>query len=851
MVATHSSIPPFRPSQETYANWGEATRREFSNIQSEADLEIQARDYLAMLKGNSLRQDPGRNAVALFEYDQWLSALPEAEWKGPLQKEAKALGMAQSGALSFGQAAERALRNFSREAVDPKHLLPLWAGGLLSPLLKLGSLSLLRSFGCFSSPLALGLASSALGTVGEAGIFSLLSEGVSSSNLGKSFQANLLWLGAMKGVSGGMSKLHAPSGTLRHGSAFLGSALGFRLQEAAGLRPHEDGFRLTLSALESMLHFHLGTQLGRGFLGPKYASAIAQLELHSRPQVQPLLGLRPALASQAYRFSLEELRNPRYPEPQESLKVPVSSGEKDPFYQSLFPKTANPKYRDRVVLRALQTVEPTVGFQVKLLTAYGTAKNAGSAEQMITANAIRFLMSADALRTSTGSFQRSLLQLYLTEAAEIPDVAKRLRAFHSLFDLMEKGVTEADLLQKFSKQGLGKGYSLKDLPQVPAEYSEGLGQVWPDSMARLGPRERSDLTRWIHFFSEGDQNRSLSLLNIFAIGQSRYLPCTLDFLLERASTHPMGALMLNRALQIYVSGDVHAKFTEMILPWEGNTHGYVEALANMGWSQEKIAETINGTAHTAYLSDMRATRKIVSVSLDIAKQQADAEGRASRLGLVATEFLKFLPKAVQRTKEERRILQLEDIFQLLGKTPTPQVRLFLEMAKAGRFEIRILTPEDAQHLKAKWNFDFGKAVMKKGKHPGERDIIYIKDLSPVVSAAKEDAFPHWMEASETLQAVLHEWEHHLQSSPEAGMYRRASEPMSFLRMNRDDRLASEVMAGMEETRWRLRFMDDIDLSIAQRLGENPSQLFRSTNDKQYYHRKNTEALARFWESLNP
>lgn len=235
-------------------------------------------------------QGDGELAAEIFSY-----LLDEKSAPG-VRSEAERQRNALSGTGAAGERAEFLLTRFVSDTMAAKTVVPMLAAGLAGSAVRAFSWGRLASTpGTF---LSRGLAARAL--AGGAGF---AAEGLAFASLGRAFAANpsrnfsadlassFLSLGVFKLVGKAPAVLRFP--------AQVGGLLASQKLEAAfGLRPDAARDVAFLDALTAAVGMSIGSHLGRGLTGPRYAALLGEMEMRSRGAPLPRAPFLPLSAGE-------------------------------------------------------------------------------------------------------------------------------------------------------------------------------------------------------------------------------------------------------------------------------------------------------------------------------------------------------------------------------------------------------------------------------------------------------------------------------------------------------------------------------------------------------------------------
>lgn len=303
--------------------WSEGERRELAALAGEGDPNLFFEDLLRL--GKRLEAD-GKDGAAVDVYAAVVGAVPPVKGdkrERPLRILAQERLHAIQGLGAFAPRFEFLLKNFTRDAADPRAILPMLAGTTVYGLVRAAALGRLAgtaraawySRGAGARILAAGAAYAA-----EVPVFALSGRALrglgdapraEASGLGHDLAGAALTLGALKAFGrAGTTAFRKLHGIDRYGVAsravgllgagrvatsqsamFFGLLGAHRLEAALGLRPARDGATTLTDTLASMLSLGVGSHLGHRLLGRRFA--VFQRELGLRVQAQDMPRLNP------------------------------------------------------------------------------------------------------------------------------------------------------------------------------------------------------------------------------------------------------------------------------------------------------------------------------------------------------------------------------------------------------------------------------------------------------------------------------------------------------------------------------------------------------------------------------
>jgi hypothetical protein len=821
--------------------WSESLARE-------PDDELRGAGYL-QLAGRLVEQESFPAAAEVYR-----RLVDEAEVSAGLKWQAMAGLAALQGKGDFGDRFEHWSRSFLQHASDPASLAAMTAGGLAYRTVRLGVAGKLLQ--ASATPwtrgvLAKGVAIGA-GFGAETLAFAALSRGLGPSR-NTAWSTDLahaaMTLVALKlsGAAGNAisSKLfgaglnHRWSGSLvRQGSMLGGILLGAEMEKAAGWR---DQSLDAWEAMATLLHFNIGGELSRRWLGRRFGHFESRLEQHWREipwQGSLAWGARPALAGAGTSrpaplpVGLEETSAPRFLSERhgdESGLTPPIVNVLEQRYLRLFPKDESGFYSRDIVRKTCRIRCNLPGFHENLLDALLRSPQVGQLSQLYTVYAIERIFNTDALGTSRGSFNYAPLQMLLGHVLNETDAGLRQHAMRAILATFERGFSRGDsveLLLNFTR-----------VPHTPAEdnisydkrffalHGEEANRAWEN----YRPQDLIPLFNFVYRDSALHPNKAGQIIDALGRGRaegSPYFASEIDAVLDYSRFHPHGDLILRRLYHIFESGDLPTKLAE--IAGEASkitTERYVRTLSMNGHPARDIAETLNGSVHTAYFNDMRLAEKVASVFQEIGPFLANPQLRAANRDRLVDAMMNHVAL--------HRPFKTADYFNLLRHGTYPLAEFFEQAWLAGEFRVEVLPAEvfkkeliasGLQVADCEWS------LFRRGR--GSPDRILLRDLPPLGIRSPADRDQSFSEVIWRLRGLVHElehWRHFSGRSPEGPV-----RPFQLVGINREERLITEVMAYLEEFRWQAMNHDDHYLQIARRLGDSVPLYLRNVAEQSYF-----------------
>ncbi len=769
------------------------------------------------------------------------------------------------GRGSAGLRAELLLRQFANQATDPAAIFAMGAAGVTFKWVRLGTLGRLlasppRTF--VTSGLGARAAAGLAGFAAEVPVFTLgakfgnealgRKQAWDSDSLAHELLSSTLLLGSLK-VFGTTASAFARPPLLRgvalklipQGALLGGILLGHRLEEAAGLREPLDGATTLTDSLVTLLHFNIGGHLAnRAFkmplshldnypeptrpVRPSSFLPIATVPTHNVPQLQ----WRPTFSND---FHLSKMGSN-----QESGGLGSKRQELLLQFRHRFPPNGREIFSEKILQAALRIPFKTPHFHERLLEALLESPDRGNRQQLFSIRAIEEVFNANALNSSTGSFDYLLIQKFIQEALGDPILPRGTESIREIVKLFREGLTRQSLSSLFTQRGYGG-----DLTAPAVGLATSFRERLPTFKAIPGwkdyrPADRALLSQFAHEEGEGSNSAKQSLLDIFADGRNsgNYLKSDIDAAMDHARRHPQGRLVLRRLLHIFAVKDVPGKVRELFLQSrEADTLQVLSKLKALGMSPESMAVAINGTQHTGHLTHMALARKVVSIMLEGARYFYDPSIRETAKRRLDGGVLEFL--------NSDRSFGPEDILNLLATNPSPMVRLLVEKITAGEVVIEVVSAHRLQLETQNLSLisDCTAVFVQAGlKRPGR---LLVKELPDVESENWEAKLKSYAAIVHRLASTIHEFEHWRHGNGRFSGMEQRSQALNLVNPEREERLASEVMADLEEELWRLAHLDADTWEIARQLGQPLALFLRDFNDEGNFRRENEARLAEF------
>ncbi len=850
----------------------------FDSTLSDLDAALQAAGLAAPLaewRALGTESDPTLFCLGSLSFAQKLESLNRPELAAQLytylEKEAPPALAAKAqeafailqGKGNFGETLEGSLQHFSEQVADPSALAAMTLAGCAFRFARLATLSRLGPG--WTARLTAGL----VGFAAEVPTFTLSGRAFNQAlgrtppaglpPLGKELAASALFLGSLKltGIlaSSAQGFLPAEVGLARAGQSLLpfaalfsGVSLGHRLEIAAGLRASRNGGNALAEDLIATFQMQAAGSLSRFLLSEDWNRWEASLDLRTEGERDfpsspfPKLSFAGALASGDLPFPPEKgslsqigislmVGREETPPPFNRVRELASR------YLPLFPPDKQGYYSQAILQAACRISCSLPEFHERLIEALYQAPNRGKKEQLFTVLAIEDLFSADAIRTATGSFDYAVMQLLLAQTAAEGDRDTRLQSFQKIFRSFELGMDRSELQNLILSLPYDETWAPPSAIRIPRAFVEDHRQEIRQQWTKYRPKDLELLLHFVYHRSLTDAKLASQMIRTFGEGRDKglYLGADIDAALDYARSHPLGNLVLQRLHDILATRDLHAKLTEIATdPGPTSTFDRIQALRHSEVSPEKIALQLNGTEHTGYLNDLRLARKVVSVMQEVGPYLENPKLRGEGRSQLVQSFWQFVNSG--------RILQAEDLMDLLRLHENPATEDFHDAWRRGEVEVRIVATRDFHDFVARWGQTQGKSyamtVAKNGQQ--DRDLILIPELPELdlrTPAGQDLAFHELVNRAKSLAHEAEHWRHF------NGRYfgiEKSSQAIRLAGISRQERLVSEMMAYLEEFRWRVRFCDSDFYQLAHRLGLTVPAYLRNIADYSYFGTGNQE-----------
>ncbi len=822
---------------------------ELDALSREGDAELRALGLLHLADRMVAARRPDA-AAALYQSLLQQDDIPE------IQARARRRLEALSGRGGLGQKCEFFIEHLAQHSLDPLALATMTLGGATYRIARLGALSS-GAPRAAAAVFAWGAEVSTFTLAGRLGARWLGREIPSSP--GHDLASAALVLGSLRlsAWAGGslFRRVGAPSTgpgpfpaistkILPLAVPFAGITLGHGLEQSLGLREAQGAAGVLADSFTTLFHFQVAGRLAHRILGKDFSLWERRMDLRAErmgaglPPVPPRLqavaegfvaGPPMAEAPAALRhYSLSRRHGSESPPPQTRLEALRER------FLPLFPKAEWVSRAEEIVQAVGRIPCDLPDFHERLLEALVRAPRPGSREQLYLVLAIEDVFGSDAVRSATGSFDYALLQRLLGRAVSESDGPYRNQVLQAIFGGMEGGRSREHWLRL--SEGLGEGGE----PNLFAEplYTEGFWRTHGDlagaAWANYRPQDHVALFNFAYRNSAGLNRQAERIIRTFGTGREdpRYPAAQIDRALEIAREMPQGELVLQRLHDIFAVQDSPAKLFELSrAPGSNPKLSQILHRLHQGRTRESLAFEINGSSHTAYLHDVRLARKVLAVMEDVAPYLHDPALReANKARLV---------KAFETWAAESRDLAAGDLFRFLEINSSPVTEALMLAWMARKFDVELVPAAEFDRRVAAWGKTRDCDLSIFFPHGGERGgpLILIKapELDLGNEAGRKRAFAELMNR---VKALAHEAEHWRHVTGNFFGTERGSRPLRLAEANREERYVSEIMAYLEEFRWRARNLDADFWEISRRLGETLPVYLRGMADRSYFAASN-------------
>lgn len=681
-------------------------------------------------------------------------------------------------------------------------------------------------------------------------------DGIQQAPWGQDLLGAGIFLGALK-LSGLFSR-HLVQGipfnpsqvrALQMGSTFLGIYGGQRLEETLGLMPSRTEQNRLTDSIYTYIQLSLAGRLLQGFQrpvlhsqnSPVNAEPLRNLTLQAQ-EVGALMGL----GGRPPRQNLVSRRNPI-----PNRVFAIAQGEGVEALHGVYEGPLNGSRKGThgpEIVRVVRTTPSDIpNFHEKILQALSQTPSEvrGTERQLFTVDIIKEIFVHDALRTAGGSFQGARMQLFLEGALRDGNWVRGRKALWEAFQAMERGNMPRVLDSLFEEFPYGREYSLDTHTKFPPEFHRTHRNKFLKGYSKP---DRQMISNFIARELEGPNLGTLRLFYIFydALQGERFSRTGIESALATARHHPQGRLVLRRLANVLAMGQGEAKIRELSDSGRSlETFTLLKRLQRMGRSFEERARRINGTEHTAYIDDMRLARKVVTVLTEVGPlmmvNQIEASPAAHALHQLAL-----------RVHSARRAITPADLRQGLeldrdeGGALHPRTQQLLEALRENALTIEVLGDQDFQNRLSQSRLrdtDCQYAFFQKNPGPGLGPTIWIRDITRETTQSPQSSTYDSSSAAgrefarqfrNRVKYIIHEGEHwrHLMGNffgPEA-----ESRPSFFEKATWKNRMATEIMARLEEYAWAVRHRATVDWELARRYGQGLAMYYRGFVDTDYY-----------------
>jgi hypothetical protein len=533
-------------------------------------------------------------------------------------------------------------------------------------------------------------------------------------------------------------------------------------------------------------------------------------------------------------FDPDQAGGPRRQLEKYGLIPPLPPHERDALrkkWKALFPSPSESDIYSNDIIEGVFKIRTTLPrFHEKLLKAFASSVDAGSPVQLDVTERLHWLFQFNPLISSTGSFENAVLQFLIHRAVQDPQFERGENALRLILRKMEGSPSPSEFQDLIGRFGYHEDQKISDQEITSTEVFQA--NFLERAASRWRGYQDSHKILLFNFVARASgENPKLAekMIDLFseARSQDQYSTEELDLALDYARRSPLTALILERVLHTLIIQDHPSKLTELTEEaWTADPLVDIPSWIAKGVHPDSLAQQINGTRYTAYLDDLPLAQKIVSVALEAKEYlQNPKKAEASR-----KEFYEILMGRLKRSQP----LSVSQLIALFILHPT---RLALRIQQAlndpNRLVIKLISASEmsqkAQTLKEMVSSQF---LFIQGVN-GEPDTIFLVEPTAYDLSASEGEAQAYTDWAANFSGLAHEGEH--------------KEHAPFRVLHRHDRIASEMMAYLEEFNWDLRNITNDFNNIARGLGNTLPLFLRSLGEHNYFRRVNERLVREFFK----
>ncbi|MFO1518980.1 MAG: hypothetical protein U1F57_04855 [bacterium] len=516
-------------------------------------------------------------------------------------------------------------------------------------------------------------------------------------------------------------------------------------------------------------------------------------------------------------------------------------------YRPFFPDSGPHIYSEEIIAETRDIPFPKPEFYPRLMEGFYRSPQRGTREQYYQLYVIHNVFTYDATKNAMGSFDNALLQHLFTQVLSNESAGERNEALQAIFQAMEGGLSRRKVMDLIETYGTNDDFEATDKIRFPYYFAGTHTALIREQWNGYSPEEKVMLANFIYEKAGEDPSKAARMIQIMgeARNSGRYPADKIHGVLDLALKHPLGKIIVERLFHLFMVQDIPAKLNEFAsTPLNDDTLKEVMKMEREGKKPEEIAQAIDGTVHTAYLKDPRLARKLVSVLSEAKDYLLNPDLKSANLQALKRSATAFLRSG--------RPLDGNAIVELLEAFPNSTVRSLARQMKSEKplFTIEVLSEEDFDEEVFMW----GEAphcrlsLFQKFADPNRPDRILIREMPKFDIKPDEPISPYaYFELSVRLYTTLHEFEHWRHFTGAFDGEEKGAEALEMAAIGREERHVSEMMALLEEMRWRAFYHDNDLWEITQRQGSSLGGLLRNLTDMGYYQHVN----ARLGEWLQP
>lgn len=746
------------------------------------------------------------------------------------------------------------LCNFSEQASDWHNLTAMMMGGLANRLAKIGVLGAASSAPTMARVLAptIGLFAEVSAYRGTNQIFDSVgarsprsgSGNPTPTMFGKEFLTDYLNFATLKifgNISVGQNPLLAHA--LQDGGMVAGHQITYSL--ALTTKPEGSIAQQFIEAETMNLAMSAGMSLGHFVTGRTFTQFEKALELQSKSYREVP---SPALIPLQFKYANFEILNASFPseitERGPSGSVADVTRIKDEWIQKFPYRVQRDNYAPEIVEKVFTSRERLKSSRENLLQ-FSTQDRgkAGTFEQLRTIRSFCDILDSHASLTPTASLETAFADALLVRVLSESDRETRLERLGAFEEMLQSGMSRSKLEEMLRGMSYDAGLTMGTQTEYSKEFFKKHRADLFENLRTYTPEECDLWLNWLYRKSLHDPSQIKEMLKILgnAARENKYDRALLSQCLEYARNHPLGEWIMDRVFQVLVVEDPAYKLVEIVAPeakeisWQ-SIEGYVSAAI----SPPLLNIFINGSSATGFVDHQRLANKVISVAADIERAHPASADLAQKKERIV--------RAIFDVFKTKKSLDVQNYLDILNASPTPQTQSLYDSWRSGELNIVILPSvkfDEYLHrgIPGMSEAEVNALYVHRGNHIA--NTILLREIPPYND---QDSISHQFVASEVLDRLIglvHEWEHWRHYN---GYYELSDEKGAGIvsgSISRELRIVTEMMAHLEEERWRHINFEQTVYQDAERMGQNLAQYLRDFIDIRTYAHTNRQLMARF------